>query len=382
MSNDGVRVRYEQGFASLVGARHARAVCRGREALALLLQSLGVGVGDHVGVCAFTCLSVVEAVRVLGAIPVYLDVDETLCIDPAEISSGSHGSLKVIILQHTFGVPGQLDALCRACRAMGARLVEDCAHALGSLWNGRPLGQFGDGGIYSFQWGKPYTTGQGGMVTVNSQVAADSLDRCIVDAVEMLWRSDVFLSLERRLFVLFHGTSLEWVLKDIYYALRERGFVRGGFTVPEEFRLMPGYFQLAGPRMSEAGMRQVEQWNELQQIRRNNVREIESAFDQAGLPRWPVPPEAQVTMLRYPVLISHKDAALEAARRCHVDIAGWYATPVHPIAWEDLNRVDYRPGQCPKAETMIRKLVHIPTDAALDSKRLMAMVNIIAQYKS
>ena len=102
---------YQNKFAEFVGAKHARATALGRQSLALLLKSLNIEKNDKVGVCSFTCISVIEAVKVIGATPVYLDVDRHLCINPKEILKHSKGSLKAVILQHTFGNPGKLNEL-------------------------------------------------------------------------------------------------------------------------------------------------------------------------------------------------------------------------------------------------------------------------------
>ena len=157
-----LRKEYEDAFSKEVGAVGTRAFGLGRQALVILMKALDVDTGDKIGVCSYTCLSVAEAVKVCGAIPVYLDVDEYLCIDPREILRHEHGSLKVVILQHTFGIPGRLDQLLSACKKIGVRVIEDSAHAFGCRWQNEPLGSFGDGAIYCSQWGKPYSTGQGG----------------------------------------------------------------------------------------------------------------------------------------------------------------------------------------------------------------------------
>ena len=109
------RREYEEVFCELVGAAGARAFGLGRQALVILLKALGVETGDRVGVCGYTCLSVAEAVKVCGATPIYLDVDKHLCIEPEEILRQEYGSLKIVILQHTFGIPGRLEALLSAC---------------------------------------------------------------------------------------------------------------------------------------------------------------------------------------------------------------------------------------------------------------------------
>ena len=134
---DFYRKKYEEEFCQFVDAGGARAFGLGRHALVILLKALGIMQDDKIGVCGFTCLSVIEAIKVCGAIPVYLDVDEHLCIDPQKILQQGKNSLKAVILQHTFGNPGRLEQLLNACGKIGAKVIEDCAHSLGCTWNNK-----------------------------------------------------------------------------------------------------------------------------------------------------------------------------------------------------------------------------------------------------
>jgi len=223
------RKRYEDKFCQLVDAAGARAFGLGRHALVILLKTLDVHEGDKVGVCSFTCLSVIEAIKVCGATPVYLDVDEHLCIAPQEILRQEPGVLKVVILQHTFGNPGQLEQLLAACDRIGARVVEDCAHSLGCSWNDKQLGQWGEGAIYSFQWGKPYTTGQGGMLTVNSTQLLDRVDQQILEsATATSVKSELILEFERHVYSILGKSRLEVCLRHNYSRFRNARLTKGG----------------------------------------------------------------------------------------------------------------------------------------------------------
>jgi len=379
MSNRWQR-EYEEAFQKQVGAVGARAFGLGRQAMVVLLKALEVGAGDRVGVCSFTCLSVPEAVKVCGATPVYLDLDEYLCIEPGQILRQRPGSLKVVILQHTFGVPGRLDELLSACKEIGAKVIEDCAHSLGCSWKDKPLGSFGEGAIYSFQWGKPYTTGQGGMLTVNSAELLHKVDKQIDEvSQEMSLKDDIVLACQRIVYSKLRALRLDYIARLLYSRLRDKGLIKGIVTHDSDFSFYPGYVRFAGNLMSKAGLRQLRNWPKMQQIRRENTELIKDCLSKAALPLWPVPSEAEVTMLRYPVLVSNKDEILTKARKATLDIAGWYLTPVHPLQNNDLAKVDYQPGSCTRAEEMIKRLIHLPTGLWLNRRTLKAMVRTISQ---
>ena len=123
----------------------------------------------------------------------------------------------------------------------------------------------------------------------------------------------------------------------------------------------------------------MKNWPQLKQLRRENVEKIKESFSKAGLALWPVPAEADVTMLRYPILTPHKSRILKDAYKQKLDIAGWYISPVHPLQGNDLTKVNYHNGNCQRAEDMISQLVHLPTGLTLNKKGLEAMVRIISQ---
>jgi dTDP-4-amino-4,6-dideoxygalactose transaminase len=374
------RKEYENAFKEQVCALGARAFGLGRQALVILLKALEVSEGDKIGVCGFTCLSVPEAVKVCGAKPVYLDVDEHLCIEPGQILQKKPGSLKVVILQYTFGVPGRLDELLAACEKIGAKVVEDCAHSLGCFWKGRPLGSFGEGAIYSFQWGKPYTTGRGGMLTVNSDELLQKVDKQIDEvSQEMSLKDDMALACQRIIYSKLRVLGLDYIIRLLYSKLRDKGLIKGTLAFDNGFSFYPGYIRLAGSLMSKAGLKQLQNWPKMQQVRRENAKLIEESFVKAGLQRWPIPSGAEVTMLRYPILVPNKDEILSKARKANLDIAGWYLTPVHPFQGNELAKVDYQPGSCAKAEEVIKRLIHLPTVPGLNSRSLEAMAKIIRQ---
>jgi hypothetical protein len=112
---------------------------------------------------------------------------------------------------------------------------------------------------------------------------------------------------------------------------------------------------------------------------------IEEHFSKAGLPLWPKQPQAKsskganITMLRYPLLTQKKWEIIDMAAKQGLDIAGWYASPVHPLHGDDLAKVGYQERTCLNAENLISKLIHLPTGTALNKRRLEAMMKIICK---
>jgi dTDP-4-amino-4,6-dideoxygalactose transaminase len=154
----------EREFAQWVGCEYAVAVSSGTTALETALAAISVGPGDEVIVPAWSWLSCVTAIVRLGALPVLAEIDETLCINPAEIDRLTTPKTRAVLVVHYQGVAADLNAIINAAHRRGLFVLEDCAEAPGTRYLGRPVGAWGDVAIYSFQHNKPMTAGEGGMV--------------------------------------------------------------------------------------------------------------------------------------------------------------------------------------------------------------------------
>jgi dTDP-4-amino-4,6-dideoxygalactose transaminase len=177
-SIDGTLVkRFEVEFAALHDARHGVATVNATMGLSVALKAVGVEPGDEVLVPPYTFIATASAALMIGAIPVFVDVDaETLLIHPALIDAAVTSRTKAIVPVHHGGSPADMDGVMAAARRHGLRVVEDAAQAHGAAWRGRPVGAIGDVGVFSFQSSKPINAGEGGIMLTDD----DELD-------ELLW---------------------------------------------------------------------------------------------------------------------------------------------------------------------------------------------------
>lgn len=155
---------FERAFADRMGAPHALAVTSGTSALRVALAALGVGKGDSVLIPAFTFVATAEAVIEAGAVPVCVEIDSTLNMDPEDLKSKIRPNSKCVIVVHMLGVPSDLRRITAVCRESGLDLIEDTAWGCGGSLEGRPLGTWGRMGTFSFDFAKALTTGEGGMI--------------------------------------------------------------------------------------------------------------------------------------------------------------------------------------------------------------------------
>ena len=168
---------FEDEAAAYLGVKQAVAVASGTDALHLALVAAGIGPGDEVITTPFTFIATAEAIRYVGARPVYVDIDpDTFNIDPVKIEAAITDSTKAVLPVHLFGQPADMTAIEDICDRHGLVIIEDCAQSFGAPIGGRMTGSIGAMGCFSFFPSKNLGCyGDGGMITTNSEELAEKI---------------------------------------------------------------------------------------------------------------------------------------------------------------------------------------------------------------
>jgi len=170
MRNGRYRVReFEEKFADYLGVKYAQAVSSGTAALKVGLIALGIKPGDEVITQAFTFVATAEAILDVGAKPVFINVDETLNMNPHELEAAITDKTAAIIPVHMLGVAAEQDQIHAVARKYNIPVLDDACESLGAEWNGEKLGIQSDVSAWSFDAGKTVIAGEGGMVTTNDE---------------------------------------------------------------------------------------------------------------------------------------------------------------------------------------------------------------------
>ncbi len=176
----GKSTEFERRFAARIGSRHALAVNSGTSALKCALFAVGVGPGDQVLVPSFSYVATADVVLSLGAHPVFVEIDETMTLDPNDLrkklehlSSGTGVKPKAICVVHLFGVAADMDPILAIAREHDIPVIEDCAQSCGAMYRGNTVGHLGAMGIFSFQLNKVITAGEGGALVTDDPVLYD-----------------------------------------------------------------------------------------------------------------------------------------------------------------------------------------------------------------
>lgn len=168
---------FEAELAQRLGVQYAHLCASGTAALSSAMAACGIGAGDQVIVPPFTFVATIEAVLMAGAIPVFADIDETLCLSPQGLEAALSPTTKAVVVVHMCGAMARIDEIRAVCDRKGIQLLEDACQSLGSTYRGKALGSFGEAGCFSFDPVKTITCGEGGAMVTNDKdiyIAADA----------------------------------------------------------------------------------------------------------------------------------------------------------------------------------------------------------------
>lgn len=351
---------YERRFAEAVGAEHAISFAHGRVGLYALLQELGIGSGDEVIVPAPTHVVVPNAVRYLGAVPVFADSRlDTYNTDLDAADALVTERTRALLVQHTFGNPADLDAVAAFAERHRITVIEDCVHALGAGYGGRHVGTVGRAAFYSTEETKTISTTMGGIVTTDDATLAAGV-RGVQRACEQPRASLVAGYLLK--LVVYHVLTEPYLNRyaEAVYQLAGRRHPLPDATSEEEKagERPPGYLQRFSNAQAVLGLRMLER------LERNvtHRRAITATYDRllrGRLPAGVTPaPCAEPALVRYPVRVRDRPATAKRLSP-EVKLGEWFTSVLEEA--ETPSRGGYSDGSCPNAEQLARDLVNLPT---------------------
>ena len=170
-------IELEDAICDTFGVKHAQLTTSGTTAITVALAVMGIGHGDEVIMPTFTFVASFESIMSTGAIPVLVDIDDTLCLDPKAVENAITDRTKAIMPVHMCGSMADLDPLKAICDKHDLLLLEDACQAIGGTYKGQKLGTIGHGGTFSFDYVKTITCGEGGVFMTNNDHYAIKADQ-------------------------------------------------------------------------------------------------------------------------------------------------------------------------------------------------------------
>lgn len=377
--------KYQTTFADWFNVSNAFAFWKARVALYAILKALGVGSGDEVIVPGYTCVMNINPIKYLGAKPVYVDIESQMFnINPSLIEAAITSRTKVIIAQHTYGYPCQIDRILDMAKKHNLHVIEDCCLAFGSTYKGKLAGTFGIASYFSFQWNKPFTTGLGGMAIVPDSKLADKIKSLYEnETVSPSYKEVLMLTAQLAVYRAFIYPRTTAMAQSIFRALTKKGVIIGSSDKSEFSPVMlPDFFKKMSVIQAYSGLHQ------LHRLKRNlaHRREMTALYDKLLAQKgWPVcrydKSIIDPVMVRYPVRIKEKEIAIAEAAGAGIELGSWFECPLHPIE-TPLEKYDYTVGMCPEAEKAGRQVVNLPLHPRVGEKTVKRTVEFITKYTS
>jgi dTDP-4-amino-4,6-dideoxygalactose transaminase len=352
-------LQLERDFAAYTGAKHAIAVNSCTAALHLALIAADVGPGDEVITTPLTFAATANVVTHVGATPIFADINRhTQNIDPARVAAKLTPRTKAIIPVHMLGRPADLDPLLALAREHSLAIVEDAAHAVETVYRGRHVGTIGHFTAFSFYANKNVTTGEGGMLTTDDDVAADRIRT-----------------------LRLHGIS-----KDAWKRYSSEGFS------PYEL-IEPGFKYNMLDLTAALGIHQLRRVEENWQIRARYVALYNEAFAElAGITvpaLEPLGPGDRHAWHLYPVLIDldhltlDRNGFIDALQARNIG-TGIHYTALHLQRYYR-ERFGTRRGDYPEAEWVSDRTVSLPLSPAMTEDDvedvIAAVTDVLAEHR-
>lgn len=380
MSEADIR-QYEKSFADVHNCSNAFAFWKGRVALYAILKALGVGPGDEVILPGYTCVVDVNPIKYLGAKPAYIDIEpDTFNMNVNLLGEKITSKTKVIIAQHTYGYPCEMDAIMDIAGKHRIQVVEDCCLAFGSRYKGKLLGTFGQIAYFSSQWNKTYTTGLGGMAVTSNPESANKLKEISDQLIQPSQKQIFMLAVQLAVYRAFIYPRTTAFAQTIFRWLTEIG-VMGSSSIEEYVapNIPENFFCAMSSVQARAGLRQLKKIEQNFEHRKKTVLLYQQLLAEAGWKIKALPDHIDPILVRYPVRITEKEKAVKSAARAGIEIGTWFDSPLHQC--RNLQNFEYYPGMCSQGEKAAEQVVNLPLHPRVTGNTVRKTIDFISKFQ-
>jgi|GEM_PF-66302 len=371
----------EDQFKGYFKTGYAFSFNSGRSSLMAILKSLNLEKDDEVLLQAFTCNAASNPLIWSGLRPIYVDCDEkTFNIDAADLERKISKKSKAVIVQHTFGLPADMDKILDVCAKNNLILIEDCAHALGASYKGRKVGTFGQASFFSFSRDKIISSVYGGMVLVNDEKLAENI-RNFQKKISFPYFGWILQQL-------LHPVFMAWLILPFYKIFGKHLLVlfqwlhilSKAVHWKEKRGKRPSYFPKALPNaLAVLALNQFKKIEKFSRHRRKIADFYCNELKEAGFELPLDPSDSEQTFLRFVLKNKKAHEIIKACWRKNILIGDWYTSPVAPHDTR-LKKVGYDFGSCPRAEKLSGIVLNLPTHINITEKEAKTISDFIKPY--
>jgi len=380
-------VGLEEEFKRYLGVKYAISFNSGRSALMAILDSLDIKKDDEVLLQGFTCNSAVNPILAKGAKPVFVDVVDTINMDPEDLKKKITSKSKVAMIQHTFGWPAQIDEILKIAKQNNLFLVEDCAHSLGAKYKGKFCGTFGDVAFFSFGRDKIISSVFGGLAVTNNEEIGERIknfrEKCDFPSNFWIFQQLLHPILVNYLVLPAYGLN-QYLGRIILGLFHKLSILSKGVYKKEKKGEIPKYFPKRFPNaLATLALNQFKKLEKFNNHRRKTASFYEKELKNTGfnLPLAKSQEGRTPAFMRYPILVNFDtDEILQKLRRKKIFLDdGWRKSPVVPPD-TDIDKMGYLFGSCPQVEKVAQNIVNLPTHINISEKEAKIIVNFLKSY--
>lgn len=353
--------KVETWFAKNFNVSHAFTFTAARQAEYAVLKAYGISKNDEVLVQAFTCAAVVEPIIALSAKPVFVDIDrKTLSMNALDAKKKISKKTKAIILQHTFGIPGDIERIGKLAKENNLMLIEDCAHIIEGNYKGKKFGTFSDAAIFSFGRDKTISSVFGGAVISNNKNLGEKIKKLqnLAPYPSSGWVYQqlfhpIFTSLVLYLFFLnkFLGKLSIFILRRI------------GLIIKPDITSSPQKYPNSLAFLAFSQLNRIAEFNK-RRLEIFRIYKKELADLNLNLPT------GEHFYLRVPILVDNKEKLFSYFKSRNIYLGDWYSNIIDPKTI----------STCPNAEDAAKKIVNLPSYPTLSQKDVQKIIKLLKDY--
>lgn len=368
----------EQWFRQYFNASFAVSFVSGRGAFLAILKALDIKEKDEVIIQSFTCVVVPSVIIGIGARPIYIDIDNSLTMDVTDLERKITDKTKAIVIQHTFGIPSNMEIISKIAKKYKIPLIEDCAHTIGATYKNKKLGSLGLASFFSFGREKAFSCIFGGIALTDEDLLGKK-----IRMFQKKQRNPSFFWVFQQLFhpiafyfilpvynFLYLGKVMLVLLQKIHLlSFPVESKEKQGKISSDSIKKLPSVlaclalFQLK--RLNEFNKKREE-------ISKIYIKEITNK-------NIDFPSKKNIPFLRFPLLINNRDEVLDKFKKKGIYLGQWYSNIIDPKDTE-LRKVYYQRGSCPNAELIAKRIINLPTYINLKGKDIKKIVKLLSKY--
>lgn len=381
---DGGNIRgLEEAFEKYMGVGKAVSFDSGRSGFYAILTAMGIGAGDEVILQAFTTVALVNTIQLLGAKPVFVDIEEkTLNMDPDKLEAKISNRTKAVIMQHTFGRPVEAERILALARKYNLKTIEDCAHSLGAEYRGEKTGKLADAAFFSFGRDKVISSVAGGMVIARDVELIDKIEK-IRNGLPFPSAKAIRKNLLHPIvtYKALHTYNLFSLGKAMMFLSFKLKLLDKAYT-NEEKRGEPCK-DFAKKMPNALAAMALHQLGKVDEFNRHRI-EIAKIYDESiksekvKLPK--SSGENKDIFLWYTLIVEDKRRLIAAAARKNIVLGDWFPQVIGPIE-VDLEKAGYMAGSCPVAERVSAHCVNLPTHHNMHEKEALQVAEVVNEFE-